>query len=268
MPEIEQNALQLRRLAVRADREIAYESPDHLIPFGTRRDNSTHRRFNKKLFELYGIDRSLWVMDLGCSGGGFVKSCLDEGSMAVGIEGSDYSRKLRRAEWRTITEYLFTADITAPFEVLGDFGAGEKRIQFDVITSWEVMEHIHERDLPAVAANVKKHLKPGGLWIMSVSLVDDIHNGVNLHQTVKPKPWWVEKMQSCGLHCADEYVRYFNTQFVRGPKDTCLPGFHLVVTNDPKLGPKILHEPFAHRLYDQWLGSKIQKALRFAIYGY
>lgn len=100
MPEIEQNALQLRRLIVRATREVAYESPDHLIPFGTRRDNSTHRRFNKKLCELFGLDTSLWVLDLGCSGGGFVKDCLDEGHMAVGIEGSDYSKKLRRAEWR------------------------------------------------------------------------------------------------------------------------------------------------------------------------
>jgi hypothetical protein len=50
MPEIEQNALQLRRLIVRATREIAYESPDHLIPFGTRLNNSRHARFNKKLY--------------------------------------------------------------------------------------------------------------------------------------------------------------------------------------------------------------------------
>lgn len=268
MAENDQNALRLRRLRVRAAREIAYESPDHLIPFGTRRDNSTHRRFNKKLFELFGIDKSLWVLDLGCSGGGFVKSCIDEGSMAVGIEGSDYSRKLRRAEWRTIPDHLFTADITAPFEVLGEFEAGEKRILFDVITSWEVMEHIHERDIAAVAANVQKHLRPGGLWIMSVSLVDDIHQGVNLHQTVKPKTWWVDKLQGTGLRCVDEYVRYFNTQFVRGPKDTGLPGFHLVVTNDPKGAPAVPPESIAHRLYDQWLGSLPQRMLRFAIYGY
>lgn len=268
MSETDQNALQLRRLSVRAEREIAYESPDHLIPFGTRRDNSTHRRFNKKLFELFGIDKSLWVLDLGCSGGGFVKSCIDEGSMAVGIEGSDYSRKLRRAEWRTIPDHLFTADLTAPFEVLGEFTAGEKRIQFDVITAWEVMEHIHERNLAAVADNVKKHLRPGGLWIMSIALADDFHDGVNLHQTVKPKTWWVEKMQSLGLYCADDYVNYFNTQFVRGPKDTCLPGFHLILTNDPKQTPKIPHEPFSHRIFDRWLGSRLQKLLRFAIYGY
>jgi len=160
MPEIEQNALQLRRLIVRATREIACESPDHLIPCGTRRDNSTHRRFNKKLCELFGIDTSPWVLDLGCSGGGFVKDCLDEGHMAAGIEGSDYSKKLRRAEWRTISEHLFTADIPVPFAVLGEFPAGEQRLQFDVITTREAMEHIHERDIAGVVENVKKHLRP------------------------------------------------------------------------------------------------------------
>jgi SAM-dependent methyltransferase len=269
MPDIQQNPLQLLRLSVRATREVAYQSPDHLIPFGTKRDNSRHRRFNKKLYELFGIDHpALWVLDLGCSGGGFVKDCLDDGCMAVGIEGSDFSKKLRRAEWRTIPDYLFTADITAPFEVSGEFPAGEKPIQFDVITTWEVMEHIHERDLAAVVENIKKHLKPGGLWIMSIALCDDFHEGVNLHQTVKPKTWWVQKLEGLGVLCVDEYVHYFNTQFLRGPKDTCRPGFHLIATNEPKLAPKIPKEPLSHRLYDKWLGSRLQKFLRFAIYGY
>lgn len=96
MPVIEQNPLQLRRVIVRATHEVACESPDRLIPFGTWRDNSRHRRFNKKLCELFGIDSPLWVLDLSCSGGGFVKDCLDDGCMAVGIEGSDYFKKLRR----------------------------------------------------------------------------------------------------------------------------------------------------------------------------
>jgi len=269
MSELDQNPLQLRRMRVQAASEIASESPDHLMPWGTRRDNSRHRRFNKKLYELFDEEGPpLWVLDLGCSGGGFVKECLDDGCMAVGIEGSDFSRRMRRAEWRTIPEHLFTADITKPFEIFGEFDGGEKRLMFDVITAWEVMEHIHERDLEGVFENVKKHLRPGGLWIMSIALCDDIHKGVNLHQTVKPKAWWVEKLQKSGLHSVDQYVHYFNTQFVRGSKDTRGPGFHLVATNDPKLAPHVPHEPLSVRLYDKWLGSTPQRLLRFALYGY
>ncbi len=275
MPELIQTPSELRRIRVRAEREIAYASPDHLAPWGTRRDNSRQRRFNQKLYRLFGEERPpLWVLDLGCSGGGFVKDCLDDGCMAVGIEGSDFSKRTRRAEWRSIPEHLFTADITASFEIIGEFAQNEQRIQFDVITSWEVMEHIHERDLSAVAGNVGKHLKPGGLWIMSIALCDDIRNGVNLHQTVKPTTWWIKKFEELGFHCAQSYVDYFNTQFLRGPKEfwrkpkgVSLPGFHLIVTNDKNLTPSIPNEPWYVRLYDKWLGSRPQRLLKLLTYG-
>lgn len=268
MPEIDQNPLRLRRIGVHTTREVAYESPDHLVPWGTRRDNSRQPRFNQKLYRLFGEERPpLWVLDLGCSGGGFVKDCLDDGCMAVGIEGSDFSKKMRRAEWRTIPEHLFTADITAPFEIFGEFNDGEKRIQFDVVTNWEVMEHIHERDIPTVVENVKKHLRPGGLWIMSVAPYDDIINGVNLHQTVKPKTWWIEKFKGLGLQHIEEHVNYFNTQFVRGPKYFARGSFHLILTNDRGLMPLPPNESLVVRLYDSWLGSLPQRLLRYAVCG-
>jgi SAM-dependent methyltransferase len=240
-----------------------------LIPWGTRKNNSRNRRFNQKLYHLFGEQRGpMWVMDLGCAGGGFVKECLDDGCVAVGLEGSDYSKKLRRAEWRTIPEFLFTADITATFEVIGEFVSGEKRIQFDAITSWEVMEHIRESDLPMVVENIKRHLRPGGLWITSITPVDDIVQGVNLHQTVKPRQWWSEKLEKLGLICAEEYVHYFNGQFVRGPKYFAHPSaFHLVLTNDRKLAPPLPREGLATRIYDAWLGSFLQQALYYGVCG-
>lgn len=57
MAEIEQNPMQLRRIKVQATREVAYESPDHLVPWGTRRDKSRHKRFNQKLDQLFSEDR-------------------------------------------------------------------------------------------------------------------------------------------------------------------------------------------------------------------
>jgi len=103
---------------------------------------------------------------------------------------------------------------------------------------------------------------------MSIALGNDFLKSVNLHQTVKPKTWWVEKLEGMSVRCVDEYVHCFNTQFLRGPKDTCRPGFHLVVTNDPKLTPNIPAEPLSCRLYNRWLGCRLQRFLRFAIYGY
>ncbi len=81
-------------LVLRAERDCAYDSPDHLVPWGTRWDRSTNRgRFNEKLWLLYPKTHVVKVLDLGCSGGDFVKSCIDDGHFAVGIEGSTFSRR-------------------------------------------------------------------------------------------------------------------------------------------------------------------------------
>lgn len=245
-----------------AEREVAYESPDHLQPWGTKRDNSRNPRFNDKLYRLFPrYEQMLKVLDMGCSGGGFVKSCFDEGCLAVGIEGSDFSKKFRRAEWRTIPEYLFTCDITGNFDISLEFQGKTERMIFDVVTSWEVMEHIAEPDLATVAANVKKHLAPTGLWIMSVNPNEEIINGVRLHQTVREKPWWVGKFEGLGLYHLEEYVNYFNGQFVRGPKYGGPGSFHLVLSPDPAQAPSIPYEAPLRRLHDLWLGSVPQKVL-------
>ena len=57
---------------VRTEREVAYESPDHLTPWGTKQNNSTNGRFNDKLYKLYPKQEQLKVLDMGCSGGGLV----------------------------------------------------------------------------------------------------------------------------------------------------------------------------------------------------
>src|SRR4051812_27451294 len=93
------------RVSLTATRPVAIHSPDYIEPWGTRRDNSRNRRFNHKLYKLFLNRRSLRILDLGCSGGGFVRDCIDDGHFAVGLEGSDYSKRVGRAEWRTIPEF-------------------------------------------------------------------------------------------------------------------------------------------------------------------
>jgi hypothetical protein len=70
---------------------IAYESPDHLIPWGTSRDNSTNKKFVAHMARLIGKDirnTTLGALDLGCSGGQLVADFRDLGWAAVGLEGS------------------------------------------------------------------------------------------------------------------------------------------------------------------------------------
>ena len=108
-----------------------------------------------------------------------------------------------------------------------------------MVTCWEMMEHIAEPDIARVAENVKKHLAPTGLWIMSVSPRSDMHNGVELHQTIQPKSWWIAKFEQLGLDICPAFDRYFNTQFIRGPKYGTLDSFHLILSQDPSKAPPI-----------------------------
>jgi SAM-dependent methyltransferase len=257
-----------RRFVVKAERSVAVDSPDHIFLWGTRRDNSRNRRFNQKLYSLFNFDYDpLWILDMGCSGGGFVKDCLDDGCLAMGLEGSDYSKRMGRAEWRLIPDNLFTADITYPFQIQGEFEDGARPIQFDIITSWEVIEHIAEPSLKPLAENVRKHLKPGGLWIMSIATIEDTVCGVKLHQTVKPRDWWVAKFRELGFEHREEYVRFFNTQFVRGPKYGAPGSFHLILATDSAKMPPIPKESWRGRMYDLWLGSRLQRRLKRAVVG-
>ncbi len=221
------------------DHPVAYDSPDHTTPRGTINDNSFNRVFNDKLVAAMG--HGIRVLDLGCSGGGFVRSLVDLGVDAYGIEGSDISRRTKRAEWATIPERLFTADVTKPFrcieqgsgssEELG-WVADEKPAQFDVITLWEVLEHIAEADLPGVFSNIERHLQPEGRLIVSISPNEDIFEGVNLHQTVRPFEWWVAKIHSFGWSHMPRMVQWFSPDWVRGRMVFRLQGSEALIDSD------------------------------------
>jgi SAM-dependent methyltransferase len=248
------------QISVRTERPVAKDSLDHLEPKGTAQDNSRNRRFNWKLYELYrGLDRPLRILDLGCAGGGFVRDCLYDGRLAVGIEGSDYSAGLGRAEWLLLGgRFLFTADITHPFEVRADDPASGAPLAFDVISLWEVLEHIAEPDLPAVFANIRRHLAPGGLVIASISDEPLPH-----HRTRQGLAWWSECFQRERLTPVDAFRSYFGAQFVRGPRFGSAASFHVVATNDVGRAPAIPAVRLTSRVLDRfWYGTRVQRQLR------
>ncbi len=199
---------------------VALDSRDHTKPHGTKQDNSGNRKFNQKLYVLLPETRPLRVLDVGCSGGKFVRDCIEDGHVAVGLEGSDYSLLNNRAEWATIPKNLFCCDVTRPFEIT-ELGAPA---YFDVATAWEVMEHIPEERLGQVCENIRRHLSPSGLWVMSVSTEVGYH-----HVTVKSKEWWASMFVANGFENDAAAVAHFGEDWVRGPKQGAPGSFHLVL---------------------------------------
>ncbi len=204
---------------------IAADSPDHLAPHGTKQDNSRNHRFNERLYAL--LPGPLSILDLGCSGGGFVKDCIDDRHFAVGLEGSDYSKVRERAEWATIPANLFTCDVTKPFRLKLD----GVPLRFDVITAWEIMEHISELGLHGLFQNVRAHLRSGALWIVSVSTASSRPDGLELHQTIKPRAWWLEHFLSAGFADCPKLLEHFGGEFIRGPRQNAPDSFNLVLAN-------------------------------------
>lgn len=212
------------------DHPIAYDTDDHKIPWGTAQDNTRSPRFVAACERHFGGRQPLTFMDLGCSGGGLVLDFILRGHEAYGVEGSDYSLRAQRAEWRMLPHNLFTADITRPFTVTGESGASP--VACDVITAWEVMEHIANEDLPQLFANVLAHLKPDGVFIGSIALGPDDHNGASYHRTVQPRAWWEQTYRAHGLRMIEAHDFQFY-DFCRGTGNGPIDGNYL---DDPSLG--------------------------------
>jgi SAM-dependent methyltransferase len=214
---------------MKTDKPVAFDSPDHIQPWGTANDNSTNETFNHKPF-WWLPKKDVSLLDIGCSGGGFVKSLINEGGLAVGVEGNDYSKRNKRAELVTIPGNLLTADATAPFELTMHDENKVEQVKLSLVTAWEFIEHIAEPGLEKVMRNISDHLAPNGIVIMSVSPNEEVINGVRLHQTVAEKPWWIDKFDSLGFTNHDEAVAFFDCDWIRGEENNAPNSFHVVLT--------------------------------------
>ncbi len=216
----------------------ARESVDHILPKGTIRDNTRWPRLGVWAEEQFG--RKVRFLDLGCAGGGLVYDMLSLGHDAIGVEGSDLSAHYTRAEWGTIRERLFVADITKDFDLQDTESEG--RVLFDFITAWEVLEHIPEEKIDGLFANIIRHLAVGGIFAASVATYEDSDatTGLRWHQTVQSKGWWLAKIRQIAPEFVEIKDGWKSKDFPRGSGNPNIPwdwdaeenperGFHLVL---------------------------------------
>jgi 2-polyprenyl-3-methyl-5-hydroxy-6-metoxy-1,4-benzoquinol methylase len=202
------NFIERRNVVIITDYPVAYESLDHLFPRGTKNDNTRYPRFIHKCETLFSGKEKLNFCDLGCSGGGMVLDAALRGHYSVGIEGSDLSSRAQRAEWRLLRKNLFTADITKPLGII-DLDTQET-VTFDVISAWEVVEHLSEGQLFGLFDNVAKHLADDGVFVGSIANYSDKQpeTGTELHVTQQPYEWWSDKFSTYGFEAHQELFDY------------------------------------------------------------
>ena len=181
-----------QNIRVNCDTLVALDSPDHINPRGTAENHMTHYGFIVSMRRRLGVQGAM--LDLGCSSGRLVRDFRRVGWKAVGLEGSDYSLKTRRPCWDTEAHVsLFTCDIGKPFEILDDKGL----LKFEVITCFQVMEHLDEARLKTMMECVERHSKSGSLFIISTANNSEVVNGVELHVTQWNRAKWVEFFSKC-----------------------------------------------------------------------
>lgn len=211
-----------------SDVPVAADTDDHKFPWGAGHDNTRLPRLVLAAERMF--ERDLTFLDLGCSGGGLVLDFILRGHRAYGIEGSNHPQQALRAEWRVLPNNLMTGDITKPFYLNEKSG---EPVLCDVISMWEVLEHIAEDDLPQLFENVKRHLKPDGVFVGSVCHVPDDHpNGAQYHRTVRPMDWWIERFSEYKLPITSKHNFQF-ADFARGTSNGPLDGNYM---DDPGVG--------------------------------
>lgn len=198
------------KFTLKTNHPVALDSLDHIHAYGAASNNSRCTVFNEKLHAWFKSANAS-VLDLGCSGGGMVHDLLEMGFVAVGLEGSDYSLKTKRAEWPLIPDNLFTCDVTKPFTL----SMHTEPHPFDVVTAWEFWEHIKEADLSGVFENINQHSRKGSHLICSISCSSSLHNGIEFHQTMRPSEWWLNIFNHFGWKVDPAMTSHFGGHFVR-----------------------------------------------------
>jgi SAM-dependent methyltransferase len=217
------------------ERSLAADSIDHLEPRGTANDNTHWVPFVVRCEEHFG-GRDLRFLDLGCAGGGLVADFALRRHLAVGLEGSDYSKARGRAEWGRLPQHLHTCDITYPF-AFAERTSGDP-FRFDVISIWDALEHLDETRLPVVFENVRAHLAEGGLFVGTVSTrAAKASTGErNHHATVQPREWWERTFETEGFRpvegvfAHEDYPRGNGVIFPADFKASPDTGFHFTLT--------------------------------------
>ncbi|QEU05640.1 class I SAM-dependent methyltransferase [Pseudomonas oryzihabitans] len=199
---------------VKTSHPIAYESNDHLNPDSTLEGIYRNTIFVKHCMDVLG--KHFNTLDLGTGSGGIVFEFFMSGINSIGIDGSDFCKKHNIGYWPLIPNKLYTCDITKPYII--NSSQSEEKAEFDLITMWEVLEHIQEDKLDFLLKNIVLHLKSDGYFMGSISFVPyEDEDGNPYHVTLKPKSWWVKKFDDIGLVWLEPDQHPFETtRFPRG----------------------------------------------------
>jgi 2-polyprenyl-3-methyl-5-hydroxy-6-metoxy-1,4-benzoquinol methylase len=166
-------------------------------------------RWQSRKAELTQFKKSGALLDLGCSSGSFLESLRGDSWELYGIEMSADCAK--RAEARSGAKVFVGNILEAPFPPES----------FDVITCFDVLEHLYEPR--RVMAKITEWLKPGGIFYVFVPNIDSAEARVF-------GSYW------CGLELPRHLFHYSPTSLRYLAKSVGLEQVLLVTTRNSAVG--------------------------------
>ena len=120
-----------------------------------------------------------FVVDFGCGDNAFIREMRRRGIDGLGVDFVNEE-----------------ADILAPMHkvpLASDI--------VDVVTSFDAVEHLLPEDVDPVLSEMKRIAVPSGRFIFSICTRPSriTIDGENLHPTVQPIEWWLERISRVGL---------------------------------------------------------------------
>ena len=186
---------------VLTEKPIAMTSPDHCSPADFQEYQTTRsQRFICRVEQIFQ-KKPIKHIDLGCGRGGITLDFLLRKNISIGLEGTDIFSISFEREWDILAgRNLFTADVCEEFKIIyKEKNRNEEPFQADIITAFELLEHLPEEKLSGFFKNIVDHLTVSGLFVCSISYGSYMINGIEHHLCRHPKDWWISKMGEYGL---------------------------------------------------------------------
>ena len=130
-----------------------------------------------------------FVVDFGCGDNAFIRELRRRGIDGLGVDFANDG-----------------ADLHAPMHCVPLAGGIA-----DVVTSFDALEHLLPEDVDSVLSEMRRVGRPGGHFILSISTRPSriTVDGENLHPTVRPIDWWVDRIDRVGaVHAIGTSGRY------------------------------------------------------------
>lgn len=123
-------------------------------------------------------------LDIGCAKGYIVKSLVDLGVYACGIDPSEYALSEAHPDVKDRLTKGVAQSIPFPDS------------SFDIVTCFDVMEHIPEKDVSKV---LKEMLRVTKKWIVLRVVTRELHGDVDAyHEFIRDKDWWHKQVAKAG----------------------------------------------------------------------